>query len=76
MNPAEQSGVGIGDIIMNGDGLDIKSSPASTHGLNGTPGPGGPNSVPPPTSGGDSCSLDYGGGINPFQSSSVRWFSF
>lgn len=32
--------VGLGDMLMNGDGMDIKNSPASTHGLNGTPGPG------------------------------------
>lgn len=58
------------EMLMNGDGLDIKHSPASTHGgLNGgTPGPGGPNSVPPSTSG-ESCSLDYVAAMHPFQAS-------
>uniref|UniRef100_A0A5S6QAG2 LisH domain-containing protein n=1 Tax=Trichuris muris TaxID=70415 RepID=A0A5S6QAG2_TRIMR len=64
---SEQGGAGLSEMMLNGDGLDIKSSPASSHGLNGgTPGPAGPSSVssaPPP----DSCSLDYNSSI-PFQS--------
>ncbi|KRY34570.1 Single-stranded DNA-binding protein 3, partial [Trichinella spiralis] len=66
---SEPGNVGISEMMINGDGLDIKNSPSSSsHGLNGgTPGPAGPNSVssaPPP----DSCALDYSSTI-PFQSS-------
>lgn len=66
----------MGEMMMNGDGLDIKHSPASMHGgLNGgTPGPGGPNSVPPSTSG-EPCGMEYGGGpMHHFQAAAVSFF--
>uniref|UniRef100_A0A915IB02 LisH domain-containing protein n=1 Tax=Romanomermis culicivorax TaxID=13658 RepID=A0A915IB02_ROMCU len=59
--------VGLGDMLMNGDGMDIKNSPASTHGLNGTPGPG-PVSVggasQGPSNGGGGGNLSAGAGGN------------
>lgn len=60
--------MGVNEMLMNGDGLDIKSSPGGGPGVNG--GTPGPSSVPPSQQPEANMS-DYGG-LNNFPSDGVR----